>query len=193
MSLKSAITISRHFPAFGLGRGMDRIGVADLAVEESHTTTRISARNITLIKALNDALRDELTCALRDTGHSVNARRLALPMEADRFQRYAAEESLHARRLTERIVQLGGEADVVPESVARRGAVVLDDATDLREMIRSSLSAEGESIDIYCRILNLVSEHDMPTQSMVEDIMIEVLQHAEELWDWQPDHAVVLE
>jgi ferritin-like protein len=58
-------------------------------------------------------------------------------------------------------------------------------------MIRSSLGAEGASIDIYCRILGLVRGLDMPTQQMVEEIMIEELHIAEELWEWRADQSAL--
>jgi bacterioferritin len=194
MSISSAFTISKHFPAPGLGifgRNMASVGAADLTADERDTGAPVGTPDRVLIQALNDALGDELACVLRYMGHGVVSRRLAMPQEADRFQRYASEESMHARRLTQRIAQLGGEADPVSRSIDWRSTVVLDDATDLPEMIRSSLSAEGESIDIYCRILNLVSGRDLATQKMVEDILIEELQHAEELWTWQPDRGAL--
>jgi bacterioferritin len=170
---------------------MATVGAADRTADAPNATSRGGTRNLALIKMLNDALHDELLCVLRYMGHGVVARRLCLPKEADRFQRYASEEAVHARRLTERIVQLGGEPGKAAEPIAWISTAVLDSATGLPELIASSLSAEGESIDIYCRILNLVSGRDLPTQQLVEDILIEELQHAEELWAWKPDQSAL--
>lgn len=190
MRRESSFTIGRYFPAPDLGLSGQSTGPMD--AQRCGNLARNSlqqdrAREIELIEALNDALRDELTCVLRYMGHGVVARRLALPEVAERFLRYASEASVHARRLMERIVQLGGVPDTATESIAWRSAAVLDDTTDLREMIRSSLSAEGDAVDIYCRILNLISGRDLSTQHLVEDIMIEELQQAEELWEWKRD------
>lgn len=196
MSISSAFTISKHLPAPGLGifgRNMASIGATNRPSDGRSPAPQDGVSIPALIKVLNDALSDELVCVLRYMGHGVVARRLAMPQEADRFQRYASDEAMHARRITQRIVQLGGEPNLASQPIGWHGTVVLDDATDLPELIRSSLSAEGESIDIYCRILNLVSGRDLATQKMVEDILIEELQHAEELWTWQPDRNAVPE
>jgi len=185
VSLNSAFTISRYFPPTGLGpmgRKQAYIGTAVRAAEARRSAASAATTNIALIKLLDDALRDELDCVLRYMSYGLVARRMDVPEEADRFQRYAGEESNHARRLNARIVQLGGEANAKSGLVDWCSAVVLDVAPDLPGMIRSSLSAEGASIDIYCRILNQVIGHDVPTQELIEEILLEELQHAEELW-----------
>jgi bacterioferritin len=54
-------------------------------------------------------------------------------------------------------------------------------------MVRADLIAEGAVIDGYCRILTLIGDTDLTTRRLVEDILIDEMEHAEELRDLRTD------
>jgi bacterioferritin len=62
-----------------------------------------------IVKLLNDSLATELVCVLRYKRHHFTADGLASPKIAEEFLVHANEESAHADRLAQRIVQLERE------------------------------------------------------------------------------------
>jgi bacterioferritin len=58
---------------------------------------------------------------------------------------------------------------------------------DLKEMISANLVAENAVIDNYCKILTLIGDSDLITRRLVEGILIDEMEHAEELRDWNTD------
>jgi bacterioferritin len=140
-----------------------------------------------IIKLLNDSLATELMCVLRYKRHQFTADSLAMPKIAKEFLGYANEELLHADQLAQRIVQLGGEPDFSPFSLIRHSHAAYDDSADLKVMIRANLTAENAVIDNYCKILTLIGDSDLTTRRLVEGILIDEMEHAEELRVWNTD------
>ena len=99
----------------------------------------------------------------------------------------ANEESAHADRLAQRIVQLGGEPDFSPDSLTERSHAEYDDSKDLKAMIRANLVAERVAIESYSQIIGLIGDKDPSTRRLVEDILHDEQEHAEELTDWLAD------
>jgi bacterioferritin len=137
-----------------------------------------------IIKLLNDSLATELVCVLRYKRHHFTAQGLASPKIAEEFMVHANEESGHADRLAQRIVQLGGEPDFSPDSLGQRSHAAYDDSSDLKAMIRSNLIAERVAIETYSQIIALIGEKDSTTRRLLEDILGDEQGHAEELKDW---------
>jgi bacterioferritin len=137
-----------------------------------------------IIKLLNDSLATELVCVLRYKRHHFTAEGLASPKIAEEFLVHANEEAAHADRLAQRIVQLGGEPDFSPDSLSKRSHASYNDATDLKEMIRANLVAERVAIEIYSQMIALVGDKDSTTRRLLEDILGDEQEHAEELRDW---------
>lgn len=137
-----------------------------------------------IIKLLNDSLATELVCVLRYKRHHYTAEGLASPKIAEEFLVHANEESAHADRLAKRIVQLGGEPDFSPDSLSKRSHAAYNDATDLKEMIRANLIAERVAIEIYSQMIALIGDKDSTTRRLLEDILSDEQEHAEELRDW---------
>lgn len=140
-----------------------------------------------VIKLLNDSLATELVCVLRYKRHHFTAEGLASPKIAEEFLVHANEESGHADRLARRIVQLGGEPDFSPDSLTRRSHAAYDDASDLKAMIRANLVAERVAIEIYSQMIALIGDKDSTTRRLIEDILSDEQEHAEELRDWLAD------
>jgi bacterioferritin len=137
-----------------------------------------------IIKLLNDSLATELVCVLRYKRHHFTASGLASPKIAEEFLVHANEEAAHADRLAQRIVQLGGEPDFSPDSLTKRSHAAYDDSSDLKKMIKANLIAERVAIESYSQIINLIGDKDSTTRRLLEDILSDEQEHADELSDW---------
>ena len=137
-----------------------------------------------IIQLLNDSLATELVCVLRYKRHHFTANGLASAKIAEEFLVHANEESAHADRLAQRIVQLGGEPDFSPDSLSQRSHAAYDDSPDLKAMIKANLIAERVAIESYSQIITLIGDKDSTTRRLLEDILSQEQEHAEELKDW---------
>jgi bacterioferritin len=137
-----------------------------------------------IIRLLNDSLATELVCVLRYKRHHFTADGLSSPKIAEEFLVHANEESGHADRLAKRIVQLGGKPDFSPDSLLQRSHASYDDSTDLKDMIRANLVAERVAIEAYSQIIALIGDKDSTTRRLLEDILSDEQEHADELSDW---------
>ena len=124
---------------------------------------------------------------LRYRRHHFTAVGLASPKIAEEFLVHANEESAHADRLAQRIVQLGGEPDFSPDTLSARSHASYDDSTGLKSMIRANLIAERVAIETYSQIIAMIGDKDTTTRRLLEDILSEEQEHAEELKDWLTD------
>ena len=137
-----------------------------------------------IIKLLNDSLATELVCIMRYKRHHFTAKGLASPKIAEEFMVHAQEETAHADRIAERIVQLGGEPDFAPSRLLGRSHADYDESTDLKAMIKANLIAERVAIEAYSQMIALIGDKDSTTRRMLEDILSQEQEHAEELSDW---------
>ena len=137
-----------------------------------------------IIELLNDALATEIVCTLRYKRHYFTAKGLASPKIAEEFLVHANEETAHGDMLAERIVQLGGEPDFQPSSLLERSHADYDASTDLQAMIRANLVAERVAIEAYSQMIRLIGDKDSTTRRILESILSQEQEHAEELSDW---------
>ncbi len=137
-----------------------------------------------IIKLLNDSLATELVCVLRYKRHHFTAVGLASPAIADEFLVHANEEMGHADKLAQRIVQLGGEPDFNPQTLAGRSHADYNGETDLKAMIRTNLIAERVAIEAYSQMIDLIGDKDPTTRRLIESILEQEQEHADELSDW---------
>ena len=137
-----------------------------------------------IIKLLNDSLATELVCVLRYKRHHFTANGLASPKIAEEFLVHAQEESAHADRIARRIVQLGGSPDFSPDSLLERSHAAYDDSADLKSMIQANLTAELVAIEAYGQMVNLIGNKDSTTRRLIEDILADEQEHADELKGW---------
>ena len=140
-----------------------------------------------IIKLLNGALATEIVCVLRYKRHHFTAKGIASPKIAEEFLVHANEESAHADLLAERIVQLGGEPDFSPATLIERSHADYDDSSDLQAMIRANLIAERVAIEAYGQMIKLIGDKDSSTRRILESILSQEQEHADELSDWLSD------
>ena len=137
-----------------------------------------------IVNLLNDALATELVCVLRYKRHHFMASGLSSPRIADEFLVHANEESAHADRIAQRIVQLGGEPDFSPATLLQRSHADYDESNDLKTMVRVNLIAERIAVESYRQMISLLADKDPTTRRMLEDILADEEEHADELKDW---------
>lgn len=137
-----------------------------------------------IVGLLNGALATELICVLRYRRHHFMASGLKSPSIAEEFLVHANAELGHADRLAERIVQLGGEPDFNPEGLAGRSHADYDGVNDLKSMIKSNLIAERVACESYRQMIGLIGDKDSTTRRLLEDILADEEEHADELKDW---------
>ena len=137
-----------------------------------------------IIKLLNDALATELVCVMRYKRHHFTAKGLASPKIAEEFMVHAQEEMAHGDLIAERIVQLGGEPDFSPDSLLARSHADYNDSSELKAMIRANLIAERVAIEAYSQMIALIGDKDSTTRRMLEHILSQEQEHADELSDW---------
>lgn len=163
---------------------MAAIDAARRSLDQGAVTPNYGPWREDVIRLLNDSLATELVCVLRYKRHHFTAVGLASPKIADEFLVHATEEASHADRLAQRIVQLGGEPDFAPDSLTRRSHAAYDDSSDLKAMIRANLIAERVAIETYSQIIGLIGDKDSTTRRLLEDILADEQEHADELKDW---------
>ena len=160
------------------------LAAARKSLDDGAVTPAYGPHRLAIIKLLNDSLATELVCVLRYKRHHFMATGLSSPAIADEFLVHANEESAHADRIAKRIVQLGGEPDFSPNTLLERSHADYDESNDLKTMIRVNLIAERIAVETYRQMIELVGEKDPTTRRMLEDILADEEEHADELSDW---------
>jgi bacterioferritin len=160
------------------------IDAASKSLDQGAVTPSYGPWRDDIVKLLNDALATELVCVLRYKRHYFTATGEASPAIAEEFLVHANEESAHADRIAERIVQLGGEPDFDPQSLQGRSHADYDASLDLQAMVRANLVAERIAVETYRQMIVLIGDKDPTTRRMLEEILSDEEEHADELKDW---------
>lgn len=160
------------------------LDAARKCLDDGAVTPAYGPHREAIVKLLNDSLATELVCVLRYKRHHFMATGLSSPTIANEFLVHANEESAHADRVAKRIVQLGGEPDFSPDTLLARSHADYDESNDLKTMIRVNLIAERIAVETYRQMIELVGEKDPTTRRLLEDILAEEEEHADELSDW---------
>ena len=138
-----------------------------------------------LIEVLNDVVATEIVCFLRYSQHAIAATGIDRAQVAAEFREHATEEMQHGLRAAERISQLGGEPDFDPASLATRSHTeyVKVDESDLKRMLEENLVAERIVITSYQEIVRWIGDSDPTTRRLMESILAEEEEHADDLND----------
>lgn len=135
------------------------------------------------VSLLNEALATEIVCVLRYRHHEVTAKGIDSPQVAAEFAEHAEVEQKHMMALAERIDQLGGNPELDPALVAKRSATEYGKATTLTDMVKDDLVAERVVIEIYRRLVGWFGNGDPTTRRLVEQILADEEEHANDLAD----------
>jgi len=150
-------------------------------IEQGAVTSGYKGDRNTVVKLLNEALATEIVCVLRYKRHYYMADGIHAKSVADEFLQHANEEQAHADRIAQRIVQLGGEPDLAPDSLTARSHAEYKEGKDLVDMIRENLVAERIAIDSYADMIRYVGEDDPTTRRLLEDVLGQEEEHADEM------------
>jgi bacterioferritin len=156
-------------------------------MEQGAVTPGYGADRETVIKLLNDALATELVCVLRYKRHYFMAVGISAQGVADEFLEHANQEQGHADQIAARIVQLGGEPDLSPDSLTKRSHSEYVAGESLVEMIREDLVAERIAIDSYREMVAYLGDRDPTTRRLMEEILAVEEEHANDLVDLLQD------
>lgn len=138
-----------------------------------------------VIAILNDVIATEVVCWLRYTRHAIAASGIDRAQVSAEFTDHAKEEMGHALMAAERVSQLGGDPDFDPASLATRAHTDYEtpDDRDLKAMLESNLLAERIVIATYQEIIRWLGDHDPTTRRVLEHILEEEEDHADDLVD----------
>jgi bacterioferritin len=152
-------------------------------VEDGPITESYPADREEIIEQLQKALATEWVCVLRYLRHAyVISGVVSEPIKAH-FLEHAREEQAHAGKLAERIVQLGGEPDLNPATLTERSHAEYVPGTSTEEMIRENLIAERIAVEAYREFIKFLGDRDSTTRVMLEGILAQEEEHADELRD----------
>lgn len=153
------------------------------SIEDGAVTPTYSANRPAVIKLLNDALATEWVCVLRYYRHYYMAKGMLADSVKAEFLEHAQQEQAHAALLSERIVQLGGEPDLNPDTLTARAHAEYKEGGNLRDMVRENLVAERIAIDSYREMINFIGDKDTTTKRILEQILAQEEEHADEFAD----------
>jgi bacterioferritin len=138
-----------------------------------------------VVAMLNDVLATEIVCWMRYSRHAISASGIDRAQVSSQFTDHAKEERQHAMRVADRINQLGGEPDFDPSTLTARSHTTYETFpdNDLPGMLRDNLAAERMVIETYSDIIRWLGTDDVTTRRLIEDILKEEEDHADELND----------
>ena len=152
-------------------------------IEDGAITGTYGADKEVVIRLLNDALATEYVCVLRYYRHYFMASGMLADSVKAEFLEHAQQEHEHASKIAERIVQLGGEPDLDPDTLTKRAHAEYKTGHDLRDMVKEDLIAERIAIDSYREMINYIGDRDTTTKRILESILAQEEEHANEFSD----------
>src|SRR6478752_2055266 len=150
-------------------------------IQAGAVTSNYGADPKVVIEVLNAALATEIVCVLRYKRHYFMAQGIASESVKLEFAEHATQEQEHADRIAERIVQLGGEPDLDPDTLTKRSHSEYKPGTSLVDMLREDLVAERVAIESYREIVEWLHGKDSTTKRMLEEILAVEEEHAEDI------------
>lgn len=136
-----------------------------------------------IVEQLNRALATEWVCVLRYMRHYYCVTGVVSEPIKAHFLEHAREEQRHADKLAERIVQLGGEPDLDPATLTKRSHAEYKPGASIEDMIRENLIAERIAVESYREFIQFLGDRDPTTRVMLEGILAQEEEHADELRD----------
>lgn len=140
------------------------------------------------IEILQSVLATEIVCVLRYTMNAVAAAGISSDAVKEEFDEHAKEEQGHMRLVAERINQLGGTPDFNPEGLASRSASQYVVGANLVDMIKENLVAERIACEHYRELIRYFAEGDPTTRVMMEGILVNEEEHANDMHDLLVSH-----
>jgi len=150
-------------------------------IQTGAVTANYGADPKVVVEVLNAALATEIVCVLRYKRHYFMAQGIASESVKQEFLEHAGEEQGHADRIAERIVQLGGEPDLDPDTLTARSHSEYKTGNSLTDMLREDLIAERIAIESYREIVEWLHGKDPTSKRLIEDILAVEEEHADDI------------
>jgi bacterioferritin (cytochrome b1) len=128
-----------------------------------------------LIEALNRMLAQEHACAIRYATHAAIVSGPYSETVAARLKEISTDEILHAEKLRDRILALGGTPTM---DVSRAD---LKPATRLEEILAINIDEEADAVRSYTEILEGLSMSNVILFQTIQEIIRDEQEHLEEL------------
>ena len=152
-------------------------------IDKGAITESYHADRKVVIEKLNESLATEWVCVLRYMRHYFTASGMLADSVKAEFLEHAQQEQAHADLIAERIVQLGGEPDLNPDTLTKRSHAEYKEGKNLKDMVRENLVAERIAIDSYRELIEFIGDKDTTTKRMLMQILAEEEEHADEFAD----------
>jgi bacterioferritin len=130
---------------------------------------------------LNSALATEIMCVLRYHHHQIVVKGMNRLQIAAEFKEHAMEEERHMLMIAERINQPGGNPDFNPATIIKRTATEYGSGTTVTDLIKEDLIAERIAISVYRNMIKWFGTADPTTRRMLEEILKDEEEHADDL------------
>jgi bacterioferritin len=150
-------------------------------IDKGPVTSAYKADLARVIEVLQISLATEIVCVLRYRQHHFAAQGLESEAVAAEFLVHSNEEQGHADQLAERINQLGGTADLNPDTLTERSHSQYETSPSLADMIKENLIAERIAIASYTEIINWIGDGDVTTRRLFEEILAVEEEHADDM------------
>ena len=128
-----------------------------------------------IIEMLNKVLEQEHACSIRYATHAAMVTGPYAETVAARLKEISGDEVLHAEKLRDRILALGGTPSM---------NVSLEDlkyGANLEEMLAINIAEEKHAISEYLKILRETSEENVILYQTIQEIIRDEQEHLEEL------------
>ena len=165
-----------------------RIRARNQFAEEAITACD-NAKAGAVIPLLNEALASEIMCVQRYQRHYLLASEISSESVTAEFLQHANEEQTHADHLARRIIELGGEPNLSPDGSPGAGGFEYVEGQSVTDMITEDLIAERIAIDSYQQIIMSLGSDDPTTKRLLEDILANEEEHAQDLTSLLRDSA----
>jgi bacterioferritin len=134
-----------------------------------------------VIPLLNEALASEIMCVRRYQRHYSLAAEFSSKSVKAEFLQHANEDQTHANHIAQRIIELGGKPDLLPEGSLGAGGFEYVEGQSVTDMITENLIAERIAIDSYQQIIMSLGDDDPTTKRLLEGILANEEEHAQDL------------
>ncbi|MFB7664350.1 ferritin-like domain-containing protein [Kitasatospora sp. NPDC056138] len=136
-----------------------------------------------VISVLNNVVAAEVVGWLRCTRQAILAHGTAPTPTSKLFEAQADRKMRHAVAVADRIVQLGGQPNFDPATLAQRARTDYSTADDaaLRAMLEQNLLAARIVVPTYRQIAHWLGDRDPASRHLIESVLIDEKQNARDL------------
>ena len=150
-------------------------------IESGAVTDEYNANRAEVVETLTIVLATELMCVLRYKRHYYMAVGINAASAKQEFLEHAREAQQHADSVAGRIVELNGQPDFNPDTIAKRSLSQYTIAHTIHEMIKEDLVAERIAVESYSEVVRWLGEKDVTTRKLMGDILMVEEQHAADM------------